>query len=358
MKRHKNIFNKIWDYQNLQTAHKNARRGKGWYREVKEIDANPEQFLIALQGMIRDKTYRTSAYERFTKIEGKKEREIFKLLYYPDRICQWAILQVIEPHLIKTFTADTYSAIPGRGIHQALYKLRRVFRNYPEDTRYCLKIDVKKYYPNIDRAIMKEKFAKMFKDKDFLWLIGEIIDSSPEPNGIPIGNYVSQYCGNLYLSEFDHWVKETAKVRFYFRYMDDMLFMGRDKEYLRDLLGRVQSFLSERLNLKVKENWQIFPVSKRGVDFVGYRVFPGFSLLRKSICKKLKFRVCNIHQKIDAGNPMNQNDWLSIQSYGGWLGHCDSHRLVEKYLTPLEPFMNEFYEANIKSKGGNAHGIC
>jgi len=358
MKRHKNIFNKIWDYQNLQTAHKNARRGKGWYREVKEIDANPEQFLTALQGMIRDKTYRTSAYERFTKIEGKKEREIFKLPYYPDRICQWAILQVIEPHLIKTFTADTYSAIPGRGIHQALYKLRRVFRNYPEDTRYCLKIDVKKYYPNIDRAIMKEKFAKMFKDKDFLWLIGEIIDSSPEPNGIPIGNYVSQYCGNLYLSEFDHWVKETAKVRFYFRYMDDMLFMGRDKEYLRDLLGRVQSFLSERLNLKVKENWQIFPVSKRGVDFVGYRVFPGFSLLRKSICKKFKNRVCSIRQRIDSGESMTQNDWLSVQSYGGWLGHCDSHRLTEKYVKPLEPFMNEFYEVNIKSKGGKAHGIC
>lgn len=358
MKRYKDIFNQIWDYQNLKTAHLNARRGKGWYREVKAVNENPELFLNALQEMIKTKTYRTSAYEKFTKTEGKKERVIFKLPYYPDRICQWAILQVIEKFLIKTLTADTYSAIPGRGIHLALAKLRKTLRKHPGETTYCLKIDVKKYYPSIDRTILKEKFARMFKDKDFLWLIGEIIDSSPEPTGIPIGNYVSQYCGNLYLSDFDHWVKETAGVKFYFRYMDDMLFLSDNKDYLRGLLERARAFLSNRLKLTVKDNWQIFPVATRGIDFVGYRVFPGFSLLRKSICRKFKNRVCSIHQRIDSGEAMTQNDWLSIQSYGGWLGHCDSHRLTKKYVKPLEPFMNEFYEVNIKSKGGKAHGIC
>lgn len=358
MKRVKDIFGQIWDYHNLQVAHMNAKRGKGWYKEVREVEENPEFFLLALQDMIRLKIYRTSEYERFIKRDGKKERVIFKLPYYPDRVCQWAILQVIEEHLIKNFTADTYSAIPGRGIHLALARLRKILRKHSSETTYCLKIDIKKYYPSVDRAILKDKFAKMFKDKDFLWLIGEIIDSSPESNGIPIGNYVSQYCGNLYLSEFDHWVKEVAGVRFYFRYMDDMLFLGNSKEQLRELLRRVEVFLNERLRLKVKENWQIFPVAKRGIDFVGYRVFPDFTLLRKSICQKFKKKVAAINRKLQGGGQISENDWLSVQSYGGWLSHCDSYRLKEKYLAPLKPFMEEFYKANIKSKGGIEHGIC
>lgn len=122
--------------------------------------------------------------------------------------------------------------------------------------------------------------------------------------------------------------------------------------------GWYREVLSDHLKLTVKDNWQIFPTSSRGIDFVGYRVFPSFSLLRKSICRKFKSKIHSIHRRIDSGGSMTQNDWLSVQSYGGWLGHCDSHRLTEKYVKPLEPFMNEFYEAKIKSKGGTKHGIC
>ena len=110
------LFSKICDMDNLKKAHKNAKKGKGWYREVKQVEKNLDKALKKLQESLIEHTYKTSDYEVFTKKEGEKEREIYKLPYYPDRICQWAILQVIEPYLLKTMTTDTYSAIPKRGI--------------------------------------------------------------------------------------------------------------------------------------------------------------------------------------------------------------------------------------------------
>ena len=109
---------------NLKKAHKNAKKGKGWYREVKQVEKNLDKALKKLQESLIEHTYKTSDYEVFTKKEGEKEREIYKLPYYPDRICQWAILQVIEPYLLKTMTTDTYSAIPKRGIQPIVNQLR------------------------------------------------------------------------------------------------------------------------------------------------------------------------------------------------------------------------------------------
>ena len=124
MKRYDHLFEKICDIENLRKAHKNAKKGKGWYKEVQEIDKDPDKYLEQIQEMLINHTYRTSEYEVFYKDDGKKKRKIYKLPYFPDRICQWAILQVIEPCIINNLTTDTYSAIPDRGIHKALHKMQ------------------------------------------------------------------------------------------------------------------------------------------------------------------------------------------------------------------------------------------
>ena len=218
MKRYGNLYQQIYDLDNLRLAHQNAKRGKGWYSEVQAVDADLETYLKRLQDMLINHTYKTSEYTSFIKKEGKKEREIFKLPYFPDRICQWAILQVIEPYILKRLTYNTYSAIPGKGIHAALKDVEKAMRTDVPNCQYCLKIDVKKYYPSINHEIMKEKFRKLFKDPELLWLLDEIIDSiSTSPRlpdtGIPIGNYLSQYCGNYFLSDFHRWLKEVKKVK-------------------------------------------------------------------------------------------------------------------------------------------------
>ena len=368
MKRYGNLYEKICDIENLRKAHKNAKKGKGWYKEVKMIDENPEYYLGLLQEMLINHTYKTSDYEVFYKTEGKKTRKIYKLPYFPDRICQWAILQVIEPFIINNLTDDTYSAIPKRGIHKALFKLQDAMWNDVPECQYCLKLDARHYYQSINHELLKQKYARMFKDDELLWLLGEIIDSittaeiddlraiylleediDPE-TGIPIGNYLSQYSGNYYFSSFDHWIKEEKKVKYCFRYMDDIVIFGRTKEELHALRKEIEIYFKDELKLQIKDNWQVFPTYIRGVDFLGYRTFLNYTLLRKSTCKDMKRKLTAIRAKVESGNMMNYSEWCCINSYRGWLKHCNSFRLSQKYVVPLLPYADDYYIKNIKSK--------
>ena len=353
MKRYGNLYAKIYDMENLKLAHRNAQRGKGWYKEVKMVNTNPEYYLTLLQNMLKNKTYRTSEYETFQKIDINKVRTIYKLPYFPDRICQWAILQVIEPILIKNFISNTFSAIPGRGIHKTLEKVTEAIQNDVKGTQYCLKLDAKKYYPSINHDILKQKYRRLFKDNDLLWLLDEIIDSTPGDTGIPIGNYISQYSGNFYFSEFDHWIKEEKHIKYYFRYMDDIVILSDNKKKLHKLRKEIDIYFRTKLKLTIKENWQVFPTFVRSVDFVGYRTFLNYKLLRKGTCKNFKRKMRKIKKKISTGKEMNYSEWCSINSYKGWLKHCNSYRLNEKYIKPLEFHANQYYLQNIKKKRRN-----
>ena len=350
MKRYGNLYSKIYDMNNLKLAHRNARKGKGWYKEVKMVDADEEHYLKLLQKMLINKTYKTSEYETFLKTDGLKQREIYKLPYFPDRICQWAIIQVIEPILINNFTKDTYSAIPRRGIHLVKKRLDAAIQNDVPGTQYTLKLDVKKYYPSINHDILKAKYRRIFKDDDLLWLLDEIIGSTPGDTGIPIGNYLSQYSGNFYLSAFDHWIKEVKKVKYYFRYTDDIVIFGNTKEELHQLKHEIEEYFITELKVTIKENWQVFPTFIRGVDYVGYRTFLNYSLLRKSTCTQFKRKINSIKKKCFNGKEMTFSEWCSINSYKGWLMWCDSYRLSEKYITPIQSFADDYYENKVKRK--------
>lgn len=322
----------VYDINNLVTAHQNARKGKSFYSEVKMVDSNPAKYLYELQEMQMSGEYKTSDYEAFMKQDGEKLREIFKLPYYPDRIHQWAIIQVIEPILLRNMTDDTYSAIPGRGIYKAYKKLKRALRNDPKGTRWCLKIDIKKYYPNINKQKLKDKYESLFKDKRLLALLYEIIDSTPGEKGVPIGNYISQYSGNIYLSDFDHRVKEVYKVKHYFRYMDDMVFLAETKEELQLLIKEIVRFLKDELDLEVKDNWSLFYVDDRGINFVGY-IFKHYVIrLRRSIVKTLRKVSLKIKKRVNKGMLITYHLYCGINSMLGWLKHCDSGGLKLKYI--------------------------
>lgn len=350
MKRVGNLYQIISSMENLKTAHLNARKGKGWYKDVRKVNENEEDYLNRLHEMLVHKTYQTSEYTTFVRKDGHKERVIYKLPYFPDRICQWAIIQVIEPYLIKNLIANTYSAIPGRGIHKAMKDVQKAIRTDPTGMAYCLKLDVRKYYPSIDHDILKAKFRRLFKDPDLLWLLDEIIDSTPGNTGIPIGNYVSQYAGNFYLSEFDHWIKEQKHVKHYFRYMDDICIFAESKEELHRLRKEVDEYFRVKLQLQIKGNWQVFPTFIRGLDFVGYRFFRTFTLLRKTTCLQFKRKMNRIKKKIQDGLEMTFSEWCAINSYKGWLLHCDSFRLCQKYVVPIQPWADRYYETYVRGK--------
>lgn len=350
MKRVGGLYAKICSMENLQLAHKQARNGKAFYKEVQMVDANPEHYLGLLRDMLVNHTYETSEYDIFTKQEGNKLRKIYKLPYFPDRICQWAILQVIEPYLIRNMTADTYSALPGRGTELARRKVVKALRNDQEGTEWCLKIDIKKYYPNIDVGLLKKKYRRLFKDDELLWLLDEILDSCPD-SGVPIGNYLSQYSGNIYLSDFDHRVKEVYKVKHYFRYMDDMVFFAATKEELQKLIVEIRSYLWKELHLHVKESWSLFRLDDRGLDFVGYVFKHDVIRLRKTIAHSLKRTSSKIRWLVNQDKMINRRLYFSINSLSGWLTHCYANWLRIRYVDIIWNYVVEYHD-KVLVKGG------
>lgn len=328
MKRYGNLFDRVVSHENLWEAHVRARRDKSHYIEVQKINANPARHLGPLRSKLMNKTYRTSKYDVISRQEGKKVREIYRLPYYPDRIVHHAVMNVVEEIWIKTLIRDTYQSIPGRGVHLAATRIRKALDEDKEGTRYCLKIDVRKFYPSVDNEIMKKIVRKKIKDPDLLWLLDEIIDST---KGLPIGNYVSQIFGNLYLSELDHWIKEGKRIRHYFRYCDDLVIFGASKDELHKLRCDVERYLRDNLKLEMKRNWQVFPVDARGVDVVGYRFFRTHTLLRRSIADGFRKKVRKIHrswQSMSSSKIIN-----GLMSYNGWMAHADCSGLKRAYIT-------------------------
>ena len=315
MKRLNNLYQAIYSIENLKMADAVARKGKKKQPGVIDHSKNEEENILNLHKMLKDKTYKTSAYTTFTIFEPK-ERLIFRLPYYPDRITHHAIMRVLEPVFVSTFTADTYSCIKKRGIHAAANAVKRAL-NDEQNTQYCLKLDIKKFYPNIDHEVLKELLRRKFKDKDLLWLLDEIIDST---EGLPIGNYLSQYFANFYLSYFDHWIKEEKRVKYYFRYADDIVILANNKPELHQLLADIRNYFYDNLKLEIKHNYQLFPVAARGIDFVGYVFYHTHTRLRKGIKQRFtKMLVRNKNEK-------------SIASYNGWAMHCNSRNLLKILL--------------------------
>jgi len=303
MKRYGNIYSKIYDMNNLRLAHKNARKDKLFYREVKMVDSDEDYYLGQIQKMLINKTYNVSEYTISTINDKGKNRE-----------------------LTDKYMKDNFN------------------------TAYCLKIDISKFYPNINHKILKNLLKKKFKDKDLLEILFKIVDSTPGNKGVPIGSYLSQYLANFYLSYFDHWLKEKMGMKCVVRYMDDIVVFHYSCSYLHWLKIQMDEYLASELDLKIKPNWQVFPTAIRGVDFVGFRHFYGYKLLRKSTCKKFKKKMLLIRKKKESGRMINYSEWCSANSYNGWLKWCDSYRLRKKYVEPIQSSLDSYYQKVIKER--------
>lgn len=307
MKRYGYLFEKIIDIDNIRLAHKNARKGKTHYDEVREIDENECMYMKKLQDMLISGEFTTSEYEIYTKNDRGKERTIYKLPYFPDRIVHHTIMQVLEPIWKKSMIANTFQSIKGRGPHKAIKKLKKDLL-YTEGM-YYVKIDINKFYPSINNNKLKEVVRQKIKCGKTLELLDDIIDSC---EGVPIGNYISQYFGNIYLSKLDHQVSRIKGVKYY-RYCDDIVCVSKNKELLWYSTSIIKKYVSE-YKLAIKDPI-LHTVSKvSGLDYLGYVIYTNRVLLRR----KLRDR---------AMSKINRNN---SPSYIGWLKHCDCNNLQIK----------------------------
>ena len=315
MKRIGNIYDRIISLDNLRLAEARARQGKEKSRGVRAFDRDAEGKLLALHETLRRREFRTSPYHIF-KVYEPKERDIYELPYYPDRIVHHAIMNVLGPMFNRAFLPRTYSSIEGRGAIRLRDRLKRDLRANPEGTRYCLKCDVRKYFPSIRHDVLKDQLRQKIKDKRALALLFEIIDST---DGLPIGNYTSQTLANFYGLP----IVRAFCGRCCYLYTDDFVLLGSSKDGLRQDRARLCEVLAS-LGLQMKDNWQIFPVDARGIDFVGLRFFHGRVLLRK----KIKCRMLKAAARVRRGTA---DKYKALGGYLGWLYASDSRNFNYKH---------------------------
>jgi len=329
--RHGNLFSSIVDSDNLRQAHARARKGKSAMLNVIDFDRNIEGNLKRIRQSLMDKTFTTSKYQE-KLIHIPKQRTIYVLPFKPDRIVQHALMRVVEPIWDKLMISDSYACRTGKGQHTASKRTMEFVRQY----KYCLQADISKFYPSIDQAVLADIVRQKIKCKDTLWLIDDIIYSFPGEKNVPIGNYTSQWFGNLYLHELDRTVKHVYKIPAYLRYCDDFCLFSDDKRQLQELKETIREFLAERLKLTYSFA-EVFP-TKHGVDFLGYRHFPkGYILLRKSTAQRVKRRLKLLPKLLALGKVTPEQYRSSLASTRGWLKWANTHNLqVATCLDRLE----------------------
>ncbi|MBO4693061.1 MAG: RNA-directed DNA polymerase [Clostridia bacterium] len=314
-----NLFESIVEKDNFKVAQQLSRQGKSRRKEIRIFESNLDENLEEIRQLVINKKFHTAKY-RSKKIYEPKERIIYILPYAPDRIVQHAIMNILVPYMEKMFITDSFACITGRGQTRAsLRTMEAVRRN-----KYCLKCDIHHFYPSINQNILSEMYHRKFRDKDFLYLMDDIIFSFPGGYNCPIGNYTSQWNGNFYLTPLDNFCKHELRIRDYIRYCDDFLLFSDDKAYLHDCRKRIEDFIGKYELTYSKAD--VFSI-KQGIDFCGYRHFDNYILLRKSTAKKEIKRLKELPGEFESGLITKDEMRSTIDSIMGWQKHANTHNL-------------------------------
>jgi len=298
---------------------------------VGEFEQNVEQHIFRLHRQLRDKTYKHGPYYGFW-IRDPKLRRIHKAIV-KDRVLHHAIFTVLNPIFEPTFIPTSFSCRIGKGTHKGVEKLAEMLRaESANNTKpcYALKCDVRKFFDSVNHEILVGILQRKIKDADAMWLLKGIIDSFSDEKGIPIGNLTSQLFANLYMNEFDAFVKQEMKVRHYARYTDDFIIVSRDRKYLEDLLPVMRNFLRDRLALELHPNKVTIRKFIQGIDFLGYVVLPGHISVRTKTRHRMFRKLNERVEQYKKGAIKEETLFGSLRSYMGVLSHADALQLEEE----------------------------
>lgn len=286
----------IADMENLRLAYWKAKRGKCAQREVlafsvPSLDAN----LLQLREQMLNGTIEVESY-RFFKIFDPKERQICAAPF-PQRVLHHAIMTVCHDDFERRQIFDSYASRKGKGTYAALERAWA----FQKKCRYCMKLDVRKFFDSIDHSVLQDQLKRMYKDEALLHLLSRIIDGyhSSSGRGLPIGNLISQYLANHYLSVLDHYAKEVLGVKAYVRYMDDIMVWDNDWAHLKGLGVRLRDFLQDQLHLSLKV-MQLRPTCQF-TTFLGYRLSSCSMLLSQRSAMRYKRHIKELYHEYDTG---------------------------------------------------------
>jgi retron-type reverse transcriptase len=349
------LLERIYSWENLLDAYHEAAKEK-WYRDdVAAFSANLEANLISIQNDLMWRTYEVGRYREFYVHEPKKR--LIMALGFRDRVVQWAIYLQVNQELDNGMIYHSYGCRVGKGTTRAAERLQywsTLVDRKPERWHY-LKLDVSKYFYRVDHEVLLGILARKYPGEDgFLWLMRRIVCCDHTPFGLPpgvsadevppserlfevgmpIGNLTSQPLANVCLNELDQYIKHELRAHFYVRYMDDMVLLHPDAKVLNEWRVLIESYLNEVLHLELNGKTTIGLV-KRGITFVGCRIYPGYRKPTKAAVKKMKARMRYIAKEYEEGLIDFDVVDATMQSYFGLLGHCATHGLqkwIEKNI--------------------------
>ena len=337
MKRYGRLWDKVLTYENIEEAARLSALGKKNKRNVRRFFSHYEENLEHVFDILQSGKFATAGYHEKTIYEPKK-RVIYILPFFPDRIVQHAIMNVVEPIWDKIFDYHSYSCRKGKGIHTAMCYTNKLVNSF----KYVAKNDISKFYPSMRHDKAMYFVERKIKDRRVLDIFDNVINSIEGDTNIPIGNYMSQWIGNLYLTELDRLIREKLPSHTMVRYCDDFLLFSNDKKELNYSMSIVEDYIHNTLGMKFSKK-DIFPTTQ-GVDFLGYRMFPGRKiLLRKTTVQRVKRRMKSLIDDYYGGTiEWNANNMGKVASTIGWLQWCNSHNLCLAYdIYNLEKALKE-----------------
>jgi retron-type reverse transcriptase len=329
------LYDAMLDKDLIRKAIKAAARLKRKRWDVIPVMEDFEGYVEKLYDMLKSDTY-IPAQARPKEIydsNGQKTRVIYVTPFFPDGVMNQLIVMVMEPVLMRGMYHWSCASVPGRGNHHAVKRVKRVIARDTKGTKYVCKIDIKQYYPSIDRKKLIWALARKIKDKKFLKLVYEVISTCPK--GLAIGYHICQWLANFYLEPLDHYIMTLPGVKYMTRYMDDIVLFGPNKKQVHKARKMIEAFLTERLGLRMKGNWQVFPISARALDFVGYKFSRGYTTLRKRNFLRLTRQCRRAIKKLDRGERFSFKFASGLLSRAGQLHHCDSYKARVKYIDPI-----------------------
>ena len=328
-------YSNIISIENLLEAWKEFERGKTKRKDVQEFGRHLMANVISLHHDLARKIYTHSAYEAFT-ISDPKPRNIHKASVR-DRLVHRALYRALYPFFDKKFIHDSYSCRYLKGTHRAIQAFQKAATSASfghTKTVWVLKCDIRKFFASIDQASLIEIVKRHIADSDTLWLIERVVESfesTGRGKGLPLGNLTSQLLVNIYMNEFDQFVKHGLKQRYYIRYADDFVFLHQEKMAILEMLPNIHNFLDERLGLTLHPDKVFVKTFASGVDFLGWVHFPTHRVLRTSTKKRMLKRL------------EMTSSLQTIRSYRGLLSHGNAfglQKIVERYDDKLSVFSN------------------
>ena len=314
-------YQDIISLENLLDAWREFLNGKRSRKDVRAFESNHMDNIQNLHTDLKNKSYRHGGYISFN-ISDPKPRIIHKATVR-DRLLHHALYRKLYPFFDTTFVFDSYSCRDNKGIHKALNRFKsfyyKVSRNGTR-TAWVLKCDIRKFFASMQHEKLLQILSEPIPNADINTLLKEIISSfeSAPGKGLPLGNLTSQLFANVYMNEFDQFVKHSLRAKYYIRYADDFVFLNEDKDYLEALIPQLNQFLEDNLKLTMHPDKVYIKSFASGVDFLGWVHYPDHRVLRTVSKRRMFARLRENTSK------------ERLNSYLGLLSHGNTGKLVTK----------------------------